>query len=576
MAAMRVHVDKADALPHPRALTPAAHGGPMLSPVADTARRTRAPLPDGEVDVAIVGAGPGGLMTGALLARSGLRVALFDQHYVAGGCMTMFERGRSDARYCFDVGLHYVGDCGPGGELPRLLGAVDVQMQWRAMDPDGFDTLVFPDLTFKVPVGHEAFRARLVETFPDEKRGIDRYLRLLLEVDRIGRKAGDSKPGFGLLKDVLLHGRLLARYQEATIGEFLDTVTSNPALRAVLLGQSGDYGLPPSKVSAMLHAGLVNHYLHGAFYPAGGGQAPADALALQIEAHGGSIHLRRGIERIIVEQGRAVGVRTEASGKEPAVEIRARAVVSNADLKRTLLELLPADTLPREWRSRAEGFEMAGAIFMTFLGVEGDLSDLGMRNANYWCFDSYDMEGFYRDALEDGVVRPRGCYITSASMKDRGTAGHAPAGAMGLEIMTLVPGRPRDWGTTDADAVAGRYRKAPAYREQKARLEAEMIDRAERLLPGVRERLTFAESATPLSHMRYTRATDGTGYGLAATPAQFLRHRPGYRGPFERLYFCGASTRAGHGIVGALKSGEGAARRVAKDFGITLRGGNDR
>lgn len=539
----------------------------MLSPTRDTVRRTRTALPDADVDVAIIGAGPGGLMTGAILAREGLRVAIFDHHYVAGGCVTMFERGRTDDRYCFDVGLHYVGDCGPGGELPRLLSLAGVTMDWRPLDPDGFDTLVFPDLEFRVPVGHEAFRARLLETFPREKKGIDRYLRLLLEVDRISRKMdGNSKPGFGLLADVLLHGRLLAKYQEATIGTFLDSCTRDPKLRAVLLGQSGDYGLPPSKVSAMLHAGLVNHYLHGAFYPAGGGQAPADALADAIEAAGGSIHLRRGIAEILVENGRAVGVRTEAKGKQPGVDVRARVVVSNADLKRTLLELIPGEHLPSEWKRRAEGFEMAGAIFMTFLGVEGDLADLGMRNANYWCFDSYDMEGFYRDAMVEGRIEPRGCYITSASMKDRGTPGHAPEGKMGLEIMTLVPGKASDWGVTDADGVHGDYRKSAGYLETKARLEEQMIDRADALLPGVRERLCFQESATPMSQVRYTRASDGTGYGLAATPQQFLRNRPGYRGPFEGLYFCGASTRAGHGVVGAMKSGEAAASRILRDW----------
>ena len=543
----------------------------MLDPTRDTVRRTRQPLPEGDIDVAIVGAGPGGLMTGALLARSGLRVALFDQHYVAGGCMTMFERGRSEARYCFDVGLHYVGDCEPGGELPRLLNAVGVDIRWRPMDQDGFDTLVFPELRFAIQAGHEAFRARLLETFPSERRAIDRYLRLLLEVDRISRRMDKSpKAGFGLLKDVLLHGRLLAQYQHATMGEFLDSVTKNPALRAVILGQSGDYGLPPSKVSAMLHCGLVNHYLYGAYYPEGGGQLPADGLAEVIEANGGSIHLRRAVSEILIRDGKAVGVRLEAQGKEPAVDVMARVVVSNADIKRTVLELLPRESLPSEWQTRAEGFEMAGAIFMTFLGVEGDLADLGMTNTNYWCFDSYDMEGFYRDAMVDGQVRPRGCYITSASMKDRDTPGHAPEGKMALEIMTLVPGKPADWGTTDADAVAGRYRKVAQYREQKAKVEAEMLDRVEAVLPGVKQRIVFQESATPLSQMRYTRASDGTGYGLAATPAQFLNKRPGYRGPHQNLYFCGASTRAGHGIVGALKSGESAAKRIAADMGVTL------
>jgi len=68
-----------------------------------------------------------------------------------------------------------------------------------------------------------------------------------------------------------------------------------------------------------------------------------------------------------------------------------------------------------------------------------------------------------------------------------------------------------------------------------------------------------------VSHTRYTGASDGTGYGLAATPAQFLANRPGSRGPIPGLYLAGASTRSGHGIVGALSSGRKAARAILAD-----------
>ena len=86
-------------------------------PTAQTKARVAAPVPE-RVDVAIVGAGLGGLMTAARLVRAGRSVALFDGHYVAGGCATMFARGPADRRVAFDIGLHYIGDCGPGGRIP--------------------------------------------------------------------------------------------------------------------------------------------------------------------------------------------------------------------------------------------------------------------------------------------------------------------------------------------------------------------------------------------------------------------------------------------------------------------------
>ena len=140
--------------------------------------RAHAPIP-ASVDVAIVGAGLGGLMAGARLARHGFRVACFEQHYVAGGCATQFSRGPKKARYNFDVGLHYIGDCGSGGAIPTMLRDVGVELSFRELDRDGFDTLVFPGLTFKIPANVDVYRDRLLGVFPGQKRGIDSYVRLL-------------------------------------------------------------------------------------------------------------------------------------------------------------------------------------------------------------------------------------------------------------------------------------------------------------------------------------------------------------------------------------------------------------
>ena len=312
---------------------------------------------------------------------------------------------------------------------------------------------------------------------------------------------------------------------------------------------------------------MANHYFHGAFYPKGGGQMIADAIADDIEAHGGSIHLRCGIEEILVEDGRAVGIRTEKR-KGGAREIRARAVLSNADLKRTMLELLGPEHLPSEWVERAQGFEMGGAIFITFLGVTADMRALGMGASNYWCYDGYDFEAFYNEPLDaDGQLTTRGCYITSATLKDPDTPGHAPEGVTSVEVMTLVPGRADLWGVAEDQIDSGRYRKDAGYNATKQRIEDDMVVRLDRLFPGSGDTVVFKESATPVSHTRYTRASDGTGYGLACTPEQFLKKRPGYRGPVDGMYLAGASTRAGHGIVGAMTSGRHSALRVAKDLG---------
>ncbi|MCA9539296.1 MAG: NAD(P)/FAD-dependent oxidoreductase [Myxococcales bacterium] len=537
------------------------------SPTRHSARRARLEPPE-EVDVVVIGAGLGGLSAAAYLARAGFRVACFDAHYVAGGCGTMFTRKGPHGRYNFDIGVHYVGDCNPGGMMPRLLEGAGAAVDFVPMDQDGFDTIVLPDLRFRIPANLDLYRDRLVDLFPSEKKGIDRYVNLVRQVDRIGAmmNASGGKPTLRMGVEVALRGRLLARYQRATIGEFLDSCTRDPKLRAIFLGQSGDYGLPPREVSAMLHIGLANHYFHGAFYPQGGGQAMADRLAEVIEANGGSVHLRRPIQRILIENGRAVGVETEARHNKTQT-VRAGAVISNADLTATLLHLIEPGALPGEWAAKAKKFRMAEAIFMTVLGIEGDLRQDGMQTTNYWQYDMYDFDQLYDELRKDPEMRPRAAYITSASIKDPGSQHHAPAGISSLEVMTLLPGELKRWGVEPEAATKWGYKNDEQYRARKAAIEENLIDRLDGLFPGTKQRIVYRESATPVTHARFTRAKDGTGYGLAATPDQFLDRRPGYRGPLRDLYFCGASARAGHGVVGVLLSGYLAARCLARDKG---------
>lgn len=539
----------------------------LALPTSDTKARVKTAIPD-QVDVAIVGAGLGGLMSAARLAKRGLKVAVFDGHYVAGGCATMFHRATRDGRYQFDVGVHYIGDCGPEGKIPTLLREVGVEIEYVRMDDDGFDTIVVPDVTFPIPADLARFRDRLVEFFPSEKKGIDLYTRVLGEVAHMGhymdnRRGRGVAASLGMMWQVATRARLVPRYQHATIANLLDDCTRDPTLRAVLLGQSGDYGVAPSKASAMMHLGLQAHYLRGAYYPKGGGQRIADELADVVEANGGAICLRRTVERILVEGGRAVGVRL-AAGRDGGREVRAGVVISNADLKRTYDELLPPDVAPKAWRDRAPSLQMGAALVTMCVGVKGNLRDFGMAARNIWRFTTTDAEEVYAE-VDRGELTGRCAYITSASLKDPDTHGHTPPGVMGLEIMTLAPGKPEAWGVGRGDVDNGGYRKSEIYAAKKLAIEDRLIDQLEAQFPGIKPHIVFRESATPLTHTRYTRATDGTGYGLAATPGQFMQARPGYRGPIPGLYFTGANTRAGHGVSGALNSGKHTAAKVMED-----------
>ncbi|HEU4538093.1 MAG TPA: NAD(P)-binding protein, partial [Polyangiaceae bacterium] len=333
-------------------------------------------LPAGPFDAIVVGAGLGGLSAGAILARRGARVLVVDRHYAAGGNATVFKR----RGYEFDVGMHYIGGCGPRGVVPRILRAGGAEpVEFLELDADGYDTLVFPDFTFRVPKGLEAFRRRLLEHFPDERRGVERYLSLLEPLFLLQGGGAGAVASLRALPKALL----LARWSRSTYGAFLDTCTANPRLRAVLTGQSGDYALPPSRAALPVGAGLVAHYLSGAYFPKGGGQVISDRLAEAIERNGGKILLRTDARRILVERGRVVGV--ELASKHLGVRVvRAPCVVSNADLKQTLERLVGPDHLKPKTLARTRAFEMAPALGVVYVGLRRDLRAEGHPRTNYW------------------------------------------------------------------------------------------------------------------------------------------------------------------------------------------------
>ncbi|MCB9750998.1 MAG: NAD(P)/FAD-dependent oxidoreductase [Myxococcales bacterium] len=514
----------------------------------------RGPI-DERYDAIIIGAGVGGLTCASLLAAAGRRVLVLEQHYVAGGNATLFRRGR----WAFDVGLHYIGDAHPGGTIDRILRACGVEeLELRPMCPE-LERVRYPDFEFSIPHSREAYRARLHAQFPADRdrRGVDRYMGFLEQCDRVALADQSGDP----LRRALAIARAprLLRNLNSTAGEVLDRCTDNPRLRAVFTAQHGTYAISPRRVSAILHAGLQNHYFRsGGWYPAGGGQALSDALADELEARGGAIRLRALVERVHVERGRVTGV-TLRHVHHGVRRVDAPLVICNADVRRAATTLFDPAQLPSGMTralTRLAGYEMALPLFVVFLGLSIPPAELPYPNSNLWLNDRYDIDADYRALQRGELPSPPSIYISTASLKDPHNAAIAPPGHSNLEIMTVVPSAPAFWGLEPAhDGVDPEYRKRARYLEIKQQLTEACVDQAARLIPGLKQRIVYREAATPLSHSRYTRSTAGSAYGFAATPAQFLHNRPGPRTPVAGLMLCGTNCRAGHGIVGGMVSG---------------------
>ncbi len=508
-------------------------------------------MPEREAwDAIVIGSGLGGLTCAAYLCVSGKRTLVLEQHYVAGGNSQAFRRNVRGRNYEFDVGLHYIGECGPDGIITQLLNGLGLaeRLVFRPLDPDGYSTLHFPGLTFRVPASWDRYKRRLLDTFPGERERLAEVVDLLRQVADAG---GRFQRGDLTLDQIAQQAPVFMQWGLQPVTKLFADYGLSQAATAVLLGEQGDYAVRPSKTPTALAAGLTDHYMRGAFYPEGGGQAMAGRLVEAIRAYGGEVRTRAPVKRVRVERSRALGVVLERTGQE----IDAPIIVSNADLKRTVLELVGEDHFSASVVERVRAFRMSLPLFAVYVGLDVDLAAQGFSNTNHWLWGTTDLEGIY-EQIENGELPEKNlAYITVTSLRDPENRHLAPPGHTNLQVTTLVPPDYGVWNVAVGPAAGGRYHHDEAYRRRKANLMEALLETAETVLPDLRRHVAWKEAATPVTQERFTHSTGGTSYGIEYATDQMGPIRIGYATDVEGLFLCGASTPAGHGIANVMFSG---------------------
>jgi hypothetical protein len=177
----------------------------------------------------------------------------------------------------------------------------------------------------------------------------------------------------------------------------------------------------------------------------------------------------------------------------PAEELHAPVVVSNADLKRTFLELLSPRWCPERLRRRVRRFEMAAPLFIVYLVIDRDLRAEGVPNRNWAVIDYDDLESIYAAYTRGQLPSQQGVWITSASLKDPANPRLCRPGQTNLQLMAVAPASHAFWDVGE-DLVAG-----PRYQERKRQLRDRLVSAAERAIPGLSDAIAYEEAATPIS-----------------------------------------------------------------------------
>lgn len=503
-------------------------------------------------DVIVIGSGAGGLSAAVALSNLGQKVLVLEQHYLPGGWTHTFALDG----HKFSPGVHYIGQLNRDGRTRKLLEGlgVAVDIEFLELNPDGYDHIVFQDETFDIPRGREKFIHRLVERFPDERQGIERYFALMQRVDQGLSRAGKAKGLWGGIKLLFSASDLLLRGMKPA-SQIIDRYVSDHKLKAILEARSGDHGMTPARAPFALHVAIESHYWDGAWFPKGGGGAIPKALISRLRKNGGEIRVRSRVEQILIEgtglNRRAVGVKLEC-----CEEIRAKAIVSNADAWVTYERLVGLDKVSEKLAGKVKRLVPSVSALSLYIATDIDVDALGLDSGNYWILNNPDVDATYavadQDCLHESGPFP-GAFLTVTTKKDPSKMHN---GLHTMEAFTFVPFAAFErWQASESG------KRPEDYTSAKENLTNRMLDTIAGVVPGLRDHLVLCELGTPLTNLHYVNAYRGCLYGTAKSKTQIGPRALPIKTEIDGLFHCGQSTSA-HGVLGALVTGAMAASQI--------------
>lgn len=497
---------------------------------------------DRDYDVIIIGAGISGLVAGNYLVDAGKRVLILEQNRYPGGCACSFER----SGYKFDAAVHWISQAGEGGIVRQVLNEFGLDGKVTFNRLPNPPHILLADKKVSPGFGKEAVVEGFSEAFPAEGETLRRFWD---EVDETkaqlwrlvksppARMSPIGKQIFNLLFP--LKFAKIARYHKKKASEVIRKHFKDGELcRALeIMGIFPDISL--------VHYSWFNAVaLEGdAYYPEGGIQAVPDALAGRFTGKGGTIRYSSLVDKIIIEQGKAAGVRL-ASGED----IKSHKVISASDAKNTFLRMVGEELLPPEFAANVKEWKTSEPFFYVYLGVDMDLRAMGFDGTPVWYFPagidkaSFPMLGgeaigLGMPSLLDPSLAPEGKNIVVIGM------------VASCAFMEGCPVRGR--------GTFGREQ----YLAVKERIGGYLIHLAEGAIPGLKGRAEVKIFASPHTFERYTMNHHGasSGWSMAAD----AQHKLSINTPVPGLFMAGHWTMNPGGVPAAFVSG----KLVAEEIG---------
>jgi phytoene dehydrogenase-like protein len=519
-------------------------------------------------EVVVIGGGIGGLTAGALLAKRGYEVTIYDRAIVPGGCASTFKR----QGFTFDVGATQVAGLEPGGIHQRIFAELEIELP-PATPCDPACAVILPGETTPINVWRDPQRWQLERErqFP----GSEPFWQLMNRLFAASwefqsrdpvlppRNLWDLSQLLGALRPSTL---ITLPFTLATVGDALRWfgLTNDRRLRTFLDLQLKLYSQVKAEETALLYAATalgVSQTPQGLYHLQGSMQVLSDRLVASLERDGGKLLMQHSVDRICTDDRGITGVSVSRRKDPRTFTHTADIVVANVtvqDLVRLLDGAAPqiqtsgwldpltnfpwltghgggvAQSYLDRYRNRIANLPAASGAFVIYLGVKAAAIPPDCPPHLQFLYD------------RDGAIGENNSLFVSVSHPGDG---RAPAGCATIIASSFV-----DYQQWYADGVN--------YEHLKAEYTQTAIDRLKSYFNLEEDNLLVIEAGTPRTFERYTGRERGIVGGIGQRVSTFAPLGISTRTPVPGLWLVGDSTHPGEGTAGVSYSALTAVRQI--------------
>lgn len=492
--------------------------------------------------IIIIGAGVAGLAAGCYAQMNGFKSKIFELHELPGGLCTAWER----KGYTFDGCIHYLFGSGEGQPFYRVweeLGAVQNRTmihhdEFMRITHSTDKTLIVysdPDRLEEHMKGLAPQDGKLIEDFIRGIRTFMKFDMAMLQAQPRSTMGPNEWRDFGL--KVLPFARPLARWGMMAAQDFGESFRDPFLRRAVPLM----FAWPECPV--MVGQSLLA-YLHtrNAGFPAGGSLEFARAIERRYLDLGGEIQYKAQVQKVLIEDGRAVGVRLYDDS-----EHRADYVISAADGRGTIFDLLDGEFVDKDIKRTYDGRLPIHSMIQVSLGVNRDLS-AEPHWVNYLLDKPLSIAGTTHETI--GVKH----YCFDPSL--------APSGKS--VVIVMLKSDYNFW-----QRIYGRK----LYDTEQIQVCEQVSEFLEKIYPGINDDIEVKDVATPMSYERYTGNWLGSTCGWLLTKDTMRMMIQGLSKTLPGLnnfYMAGQWVEPGGSVPVVAMSGRNAIQLICHEEGRTF------